>query len=257
MTASLPSQTKRQGFELEVPTLELQAALYVVATPIGHLHDITLRALGVLAASPTLACEDTRRTRKLLAHYNLPLSNKKLLRYDDHACEALRARLCSIIATGEPVALLSDSGTPTFADPGMKMVRAARRKGLPVFAVPGASAFTSALSASGLPTDRVLFLGFLPRKKAQKERLLQSLTDCGATLVFFESPHRLPSTLALLARCLPHRQACVFREMTKIYESFHSGSCASLASELAASRPRGEYTLLVSGKDDKKAEEGG
>ena len=257
MTTKNPSQTStsRQGGEEEksvsLPSLVLEAALYVVATPIGNLRDITLRALGVLDACTTLACEDTRRARRLLAHYDLRPSKKQLVRYDDHADEALRAKLCATIEQGEPVALLSDSGTPTLADPGMKLVRRCREQGLPVFAIPGASAFTAALSASGLPSDRVLFLGFLPRKNAQKERLLQSLADCEATLVFFESPHRLPSTLALLARCLPQRQACVFREMTKLFESFYTGSCEDLASMLDEKKPRGEYTLLVAGEGKK------
>ncbi len=255
MITKTPSETSQQGNEeksVSVPSLVLKAALYVVATPIGNLQDISLRALGVLAACKTLACEDTRRVRKLLVHYDLRLTAKRLVRYDDHADAAVRARLCETIGQ-EPVALLSDSGTPTLADPGMKLVRACREQGLPVFAVPGASAFTAALSASGLPSDRVLFLGFLPRKSAQKERLLQSLEDCDATLVFFESPHRLQTTLALLARCLPQRQACVFREMTKLFESFHNGSCESLARVLASRKPRGEYTLLVEGKNKKAA----
>ncbi len=236
-----------------MPSLVLEAALYVVATPIGNLQDISLRALGVLAASATLACEDTRRTRRLLTHYDLRPATKRLVRYDDHADAEVRARLCETIEQGEPVALLSDGGTPTLADPGMKLVRACREQGLPVFAVPGASAFTAALSASGLPSDRVLFLGFLPRKNAQKERLLRSLEDCEATLIFFESPHRLKTTLVLLARCLPQRQACVFREMTKLFESFHTGSCENLASELGEKKPRGEYTLLVAGKGKKNS----
>ena len=255
MTPKPPSQTLPQdgeGKSVPVPSLVLEAALYVVATPIGNLHDITLRALGVLVACPTLACEDTRRARKLLARYDIALTTKRLVRYDDHADEALRANLCTTIARGDSVALLSDSGTPTLADPGMKLVRACRGQGLPVFAIPGASAFTAALSASGLPTDRVLFLGFLPRKNAHKERLLQSMASFEATFVFFESPHRLQSTLALLARHLPQRKACVFREMTKIFESFHTGSCESLASLLAEKKPRGEYTLLVAGKDKDK-----
>ena len=258
MTTKTLSETSPQGSEeksVAVPSLALEAALYVVATPIGNLHDITLRALGVLAACETLACEDTRRARRLLAHYDLRPATKRLVRYDDHADAALRARLCATIAQGAPVALLSDSGTPTLADPGMKLVRACREQDLPVFAVPGASAFTAALSASGLPSDRVLFLGFLPRKTAQKERLLQSLASCEATLVFFESPHRLQSTLVLLARCLPRRQACVFREMTKLFESFHAGSCENLASLLVEKKPRGEYTLLVEGRNKKDAEQ--
>ena len=237
-----------------MPSLVLEGALYVVATPIGNLQDITLRALSVLDACATLACEDTRRARRLLAHYDISIAAKRLVRYDDHANATLRARLCSTIGQGEPVALLSDSGTPTFSDPGMKLVRACREQGLPVFAVPGASAFTAALSASGLPSDRVLFLGFLPRKGVQRERLLRSLAACEATLVFFESPHRLQSTLVLLSRCLPRRQACVFREMTKLFESFHTGSCEELASLLAEKKPRGEYTLLVAAKSKKDEE---
>ena len=249
-----PPQT--QGDErtcVAVPSLVLEAALYVVATPIGNLQDISLRALGVLATCRTLACEDTRRTRRLLMHYDLRPATKRMVRYDDHADAEVRDRLCAMIEQ-EPVALLSDGGTPTLADPGMKLVRACRERGLPVFAVPGASAFTAALSASGFPSDRVLFLGFLPRKNVQKERLLRSLEDCEATLIFFESPHRLKTTLVLLARCLPQRRACVFREMTKLFESFHTGSCEDVASELGERRPRGEYTLLVAGQNKKDAD---
>ncbi len=221
------------------------AGLYVVATPIGNMMDITLRAISLLSSCDMIYCEDTRKTRGLLARFSVPRARQRTLRYDDQADEKLREKICQRITEGQSIALLSDSGTPTIADPGFKLVRTCRERGLPIFPLPGPSALSAAISVCGLPSDRVLFLSFLPRKQTQKLRFLQALRECEATLVFFESPHRLQATLAMLEQCFAQRQVCLLREMTKVFETHHFAKIEEIVAELAEKKPRGEYTIVI------------
>ena len=230
------------------------AGLYVVATPIGNMLDVTLRAISLLSSCDLICCEDTRKTRGLLARYSVPCARQRMLRYDDQADEKLRDKICQRITEGQSIALLSDSGTPTIADPGFKLVRTCREQGLPVFPVPGPSALSAAISVCGLPSDRALFLGFLPRKKMQKQNLLESMKEYEATILFFESPHRLKSTLEMLEKYFAQRQICLLREMTKVFETHHFGTIEKIAAELAEKKPRGEYTIVIAPyKKQKKA----
>lgn len=220
----------------------LQPGLYIVATPIGNLGDITLRAIEVLKRVEAVACEDTRVTGKLLHHLGI---RKRMIRYDDHASEADRARLLDLMRGG-PVALVSDAGTPLVSDPGFRLVRAAQEKGLRVVPVPGASAVLAALTASGLATDSFLFGGFLPSKAGQRAKRLETLATVPATLLFFESPRRLAQSLRAMAETLGERQAVVARELTKAFEEVRRGTLAELADHYEETgSPRGEVVVCV------------
>lgn len=219
----------------------LEPGLYIVATPIGNLGDITLRAIDVLRGVSAIACEDTRVTGRLLNHLGL---KKRMIRYDDHAGEAGRERLLDLMAT-EPVALVSDAGTPLISDPGYKLVRHAREAGIAVTSLPGPSAAVVALTLSGLPSDRFLFAGFLPSKTKARAEALVELALVPATLVFYESAQRLLDTLASIADALPGREVSVARELTKKFEECRSGSPEELAEHYAAHPPKGEIVLLV------------
>jgi len=221
--------------------------LYLVALPIGNLRDVTLRALDMLAAADTLAVEDTRVTRKLLAHYGL---DRPMTAYHEHNAERVRPKLLDRIAAGEVVALVSDAGLPTISDPGFKLVRAAHERGLPVSCLPGASAPTAALAVSGLPTDRFLFAGFLPAKAAARRAALAGLAEVPATLVVFETAPRLAAALAAMAEALGDREAAVARELTKRFEEVRRGRLAALADHYAeAGPPRGEIVVVVAPPD--------
>jgi 16S rRNA (cytidine1402-2'-O)-methyltransferase len=220
----------------------LAAGLYLVATPIGNLADISLRALGVLARADLVYCEDTRHSLKLLNHYGIRAS---LRSYHEHNAERERGPLLAEIEAGRSVALISDAGTPLVSDPGYKLVRAARERGLPVSAIPGASAVLAALSIAGLPSDQFHFTGFLPAKGAARRTRLQELAAIGATLVLFESPRRLAAALADMASVLGARPAAVTRELTKLHETLHAGSLAELAARFAHEEARGEVVVLV------------
>jgi 16S rRNA (cytidine1402-2'-O)-methyltransferase len=212
--------------------------LVICPTPIGNLDDITLRALAALAAADVVACEDTRRTGRLLRHHAIEAA---LVSYHEHN-EARRAReLTARIQSGETVALVSDSGTPLISDPGYALLRACLEAGLPVEVLPGASAVTTALLASGLPPSRWCFGGFLPRTAGEREK---ALAGGAATLVAFESPRRLPATLELLARREPERQLAVCRELTKLHEEVIRGSASEVASHFRAHPPRGEVVIV-------------
>src|SRR5215475_6614350 len=188
----------------------LAGGLYIVATPIGNLRDITLRALDVLAAADLIACEDTRITRRLLDHYGIATP---LTPYHEHNAVAARPKLLARLADGAALALVSDAGTPLISDPGFKLVRAAREAGHPVSVLPGASAVLAALAVGGLPTDRFFFEGFLPPKQAARQKRVTALANIQATLVLFESGSRLASTLADLAATLGPRDAAICREL--------------------------------------------
>jgi 16S rRNA (cytidine1402-2'-O)-methyltransferase len=224
--------------------------LYVVATPIGNLADWTHRAEEAVRGADLILCEDTRHTRKLLARYDI---KGRLESYHDFNEADKAERLADRIAEGTAVALVSDAGTPTVSDPGYRIVRACRSKGVPVIPIPGASALTAALSVSGLPTDEFLFVGFLPSKKEARRRKLKALSSQTATLVFYEAPHRLRATLADMQDVLGDREAFLGREMTKLHEDYTLGPISQVLDQVTA---RGEAVIVVEGaKDARKTRE--
>ncbi|ADU96278.1 16S rRNA (cytidine(1402)-2'-O)-methyltransferase [Thermovibrio ammonificans] len=217
--------------------------LYVVATPIGNLKDITLRALEVLKGCDFIACEDTRQTRKLLKHYGI--EGKELLSYHEHNEEQAAKEIVERLKGGESCALVSDAGTPCISDPGYRVVKLAREEGIEVTPVPGPSAVTAALSASGLPTDRFLFVGFLPRKEGQLKEALKEAVELPYTVVAYESPHRLEKTLTLLSELYPDATVALFKEITKVNEAFLKGTPEELLKELRErGMVKGEFVLL-------------
>lgn len=219
----------------------LLPGLYIVATPIGNLGDITLRAIETLRGVSAVACEDTRVTGKLLHHLGL---KKKLVRYDDHAGEGDRERLLALMEA-EPVALVSDAGTPLISDPGYRLVRTARERGIAVTSLPGPNAAVVAMTLSGLPNDRFLFAGFLPNKAKAREDMLAELAKVPATLIFYDTAPRLDASLAAIASVLPGREVAVGRELTKKFEECRSGSPQELSEHYAAHPPKGEIVLLI------------
>lgn len=217
--------------------------LYLVATPIGNLRDITLRALEILAGADVIACEDTRVTRKLLAHYGI---STPMLAYHEHNAAAARPKLLARLAVDESVALVSDAGTPLISDPGYKLVRAVQDAGHAVTAIPGASATLAALNVAGLPTDRFFFEGFLPSKAGQRRARIAELVRIPATLLLFETGPRLADTLADLAADFGPREAAICRELTKMYEEVRRADLASLAADYATMpEPRGEIVIVI------------
>lgn len=220
----------------------LAPGLYVVATPIGNLRDITLRALDVLAAADLVLAEDTRVAGKLLSAYGL---SKKLERYDEHAAERTGPKALAALAEGARVALVSDAGTPLVSDPGFRLVREAVAQGSAVFPIPGASALLAGLSVAGLPTDRFLFAGFPPPRSAARRGFLEELAGIRATLVFFEGGSRLADSLADMAEVFGPREAAVGRELTKLYETVIRGSLPDLAADPRMDAPKGELVILV------------
>jgi 16S rRNA (cytidine1402-2'-O)-methyltransferase len=228
----------------------LEPGLYVVATPIGNLGDVTLRALDTLAAADVLACEDTRVTRRLLDRYGIVA---KVTAYHEHSGREAHRRLLDQLAEEKSVALVSDAGTPLLSDPGSALVADAIEAGHRVVPIPGPSSLATALSASGLPTDEVLFLGFLPSKAAARRKYLEVAAPIMATLVIFESPNRIASLLADAATILgDDRTASVCRELTKIHETFDRGTLAELAARYASDDTKGEIVLVVSPPDEEK-----
>ena len=221
----------------------LACGLHVVATPIGNLRDITLRALETLGAADLIACEDTRVTRKLLDHYGIATP---LTPYHEHNAETARPKILARLAGGAAVALVSDAGTPLVSDPGFKLVRAARAEGHAVFALPGASAVLAALTVSGLPSDRFVFEGFLPPREGARRNRIAEIKSIPATLIVFETGPRLSAALADLAQGLGPRPAAVCRELTKLHEEVRRGDLATLAADYAAAaEPRGEIVIVI------------
>ncbi len=220
----------------------LAGGLYVVATPIGNLGDITLRALAVLAGADLIACEDTRVTRKLLDRYCV---TTPLTAYHDHNAAKARPALLRRLADGAAIALVSDAGTPLVSDPGYKLVCAAQDAGHAVTALPGASALLAALAIAGLPTDQFLFAGFLPPKQAARRTRITELAPIPATIVLFETGPRLAATLADLAAGLGPRNAAVCRELTKLHEEIRRGDLNTLAQGAGTSEVRGEIVLVI------------
>jgi len=220
----------------------LMPGLYLVATPIGNLRDITLRALDVLAAADLILAEDTRVTAKLLSVYGL---KGRLERYDEHGAARTRPKALAALETGARVALVSDAGTPLVSDPGYRLVGEAVAAGLPVFPIPGASSTLAALSVAGLPTDRFLFAGFPPPKSAARRSFLEGLRGVQATLVFFEGASRLGASLADMADVLGPRPAAVARELTKLHETVVRADLAALAADPTLAAPKGEVVIVV------------
>lgn len=238
--------SKRERHDSGEGGAALPPGLYLVATPIGHARDITLRALDILAAADVLAAEDTRRTRQLLDIHGVALAGRPLVPYHDHNGAAQRPVLLRHIAEGRSVALVSDAGTPLLADPGWRLAREAIDAGLPVTAAPGASALLAALSVAGLPTDRFLFAGFPPPKAGERARWLADLASVPATVVLYESPRRLADTLAALHTAFGERPAAVCRELTKRFEEVRRGTLGALAEAAAgAEPPRGEIAIVI------------
>lgn len=223
------------------PDQPLHPGLYIVATPIGNLGDITLRAISVLRAADVIACEDTRVTGKLLKHLGI---SARLQRYDDHASDDARARLIDT-ARSQAVALVSDAGTPLISDPGYRLVREARGAGVAITTIPGACAAIAGLTLAGLPNDRFLFAGFLPVKDKARRDTLEGLAGLAATLIFYETAPRLEKSLRAIADIWPGREVAVARELSKLYEECRTGTAGELAAHYAAHPPRGEIVLLI------------
>lgn len=223
------------------PNANLAPGLYMVATPIGNLGDITRRAVDTLERCAAVACEDTRVTAKLLRHLGI---TKPLWRYDDHSSEADRQRLLDAMRH-QAVVLVSDAGTPLVSDPGYRLVRDARAAGISITSLPGPSAPVMAITLAGLPSDRFLFAGFLPQKDKARADVLAELAAVPSTLVFFDTAPRLVKSLAAIAQVLPGREVAVARELTKLYEECRTGTPVELIAHYEAHPPRGEIVLLV------------
>ncbi len=238
----------------EIAARPLEPALYLVATPIGNLGDITLRALETLAACDVLACEDTRVTRVLLDRYGI---RQRSFAYHEHNAEEAGPRLIAALEEGRSVALVSDAGTPLVSDPGYRLVERAREAGIRVVPVPGPSAVLAALTGSGLPSDAFMFAGFLPVKDGARRSRLEELRAVPATLIFFESPRRLADSLAAMADVLGERRATIGRELTKAFEEFRTETLPSLAAHYAeAETPKGEVVVCVAPPGDEPVEAG-
>jgi len=231
------------------PTLQPPSpgTLYVVATPIGHLGDLSPRAAHFLRACDVVACEDTRVTRHLLAHAG---SHRPLVSYHDYQEEAQAAQLVEKLRAGQTVALVCDAGTPNISDPGFRLVRACRRAGMPVVPVPGPSAILAAVCASGLPTNGFLFAGFLPPKSAARQRFLEKYRDFEYTVVLYESCHRIAKLADDIVAVLgPTRPVAIARELTKKFETFLIGPAADVRAQLVGDQLRGEFTVVIAPAD--------
>ena len=229
--------------QTEIAARPLTPALYLVATPIGNLGDITLRALETLAGADHVACEDTRVTRVLLDRYGI---RQRPTAYHEHNAGEAGPRLIEALENGRSVALVSDAGTPLVSDPGFRLVGQAQERGIRVVPIPGASAVLAALTASGLPSDAFFFAGFLPVKDGQKRTRLEEVRAVPGTLIFFESPRRVADTLEAMADVLGARQAAIGRELTKAFEEIRTGTLAELAAHYAAAdTPKGEIVICV------------
>ena len=238
---SEPSRAWKRSKPAALATLA--PGLYLVATPIGNLADISLRALEVLAKADLVVCEDTRTTRKLLTAHGIAA---RLTAYHDHNAARVRPKLMKRLECGEAVALVSDAGTPLISDPGYKLVAAAAEANVTVTAVPGASAGLAALTVSGLPSDRFLFAGFLPNRSGARRRALAELAPIPASLVIYESARRLPAALADMAEVLGPRPAAVARELTKLHEEVRRGTLPALAEHYQrAGPPKGELVVVI------------
>jgi 16S rRNA (cytidine1402-2'-O)-methyltransferase len=220
----------------------MPGTLYLVATPIGNLRDITLRAIDILRDVDVIACEDTRHTRKLLTSFDI---GKKLISYHEHNEAERAAEIVEFLSSGKNVAIVSDAGTPGINDPGYRVVRAAADSGFNVVPVPGPAAFVNATVVSGLPTDSLFFGGFLPSKKQARQKRLKEIRNIPATLVFYETPHRLLRSLEDCIEILGDRNASVTRELTKLHEETVRGKLTDIRSHFETNAPRGEFVICV------------
>jgi 16S rRNA (cytidine1402-2'-O)-methyltransferase len=218
--------------------------LFVVATPIGNLGDITLRAIEVLKSADVVAAEDTRRSGMLLKHLGI---KKPFISYHEHNEAARTTELVERLARDENIALITDAGTPGISDPGLRLIRECVRRGLPFTIIPGPSSILTALLGSGFSTEKFSFRGFLPVKSGQRERELRAAAEREETVIFFESPYRLTKTLAACIDLMPERQLCVARELTKKFEEFRRGTASELFAHFQAHPPKGEIVLVISG----------
>lgn len=225
----------------------MPGTLYLVATPIGNLQDITLRALETLRSVDLIACEDTRHTGNLLNHFRI---SNRAVSYHEHNEQERAEQLADRLIQGESIAIVSDAGTPGICDPGYRIVRRAIEIGAPVVSIPGAAAFVNALVSSGLASDSVFFGGFLPAKKGERRKRLETARDIPATLIFYEAPHRLVKSLQDCLDILGSRPAAVARELTKLHEEIVRGSVAELANHFSDTTIKGEIVLLFSQGDD-------
>jgi 16S rRNA (cytidine1402-2'-O)-methyltransferase len=230
---------------------KLDAGLFIVATPIGNLRDITLRAIDTLKDADAIACEDTRVTRRLLSALDI---DSTLLTYHEHNAAKMRPRLIDRMRNGASIALVSDAGTPLISDPGFKLVRACHEAEIAVTALPGPSAVMTGLVLSGLPTDRFQFCGFLPSRRGARRAMLETVAAIDATLVFFESARRLPDTLVDMADLLGARDAAVTRELTKLFEEVRHGDLVTLAALYEDNPPKGEVVIVVGAPGDSDGE---
>lgn len=242
----MKSQPKSSSAQESSGSGRKAGTLYLCATPIGNLEDITLRALSTLREVDWIAAEDTRRTRKLLNHFGI---SKPVISYHEHNEAQRAAELLERLARGESGALVSDAGTPVLSDPGYPLVRRAIEEGIAVVPVPGPSALIAALIVSGLPPHPFYFGGFLPRKEAERARVLKELAPLPATLVFYEAPHRLVETLEAARSILGDRNAAVARELTKLHEEVRRGKLSELASHFGAEGARGECVVVIAGAE--------
>jgi 16S rRNA (cytidine1402-2'-O)-methyltransferase len=217
---------------------------FVVATPIGNLGDITLRAIDVLKSADVVAAEDTRRSGMLLKHLGI---KKPFISYHEHNEAARTMELVERLARGENIALITDAGTPGLSDPGLRLIRECIKRELPFTIIPGASSILMALLGSGFSTEKFSFRGFLPVKSGQRERELRAATERDETAIFFESPYRLTKTLAACIDIIPERKLCVARELTKKFEEFRRGTASELLAHYQAHPPKGEIVLVISG----------
>jgi 16S rRNA (cytidine1402-2'-O)-methyltransferase len=216
--------------------------LYLVATPIGNLEDITLRAIRILKEVSAIACEDTRHTQKLLNHYGV---TNRLVSYHEHNENTRAPELLAEMERGAAIALVSDAGTPIISDPGHRLVALCAERGIPVLPIPGPSSPLAALSASGLPSESFLFVGFLPERQGERRRALSTYAACPHTLILFEAPHRIAKALADAAEILGPRPAVLAREITKLHEEFLRANLVDLEKRIRQSPPRGEITLVI------------
>ncbi len=244
---SLPVERRDAPEPVSANHIPGQGCLYLIATPIGNLEDISLRALRLMKEADVIACEDTRETRKLLSHYDI---HTRLESYHEHNEMTRAPELVIVLEQGAKVALVSDAGTPVVSDPGHRLVTLCLRHGIPVVPVPGASALVAALAASGMPTEQFLFAGFLPSRPSERRKSMRSLTAIPATLVFYEAPHRIAEMLDDALGILGNRLCVVAREVTKLHEEFRRGRIVELIASFREAPPRGEITVIFGPADE-------
>ncbi|OLB66254.1 MAG: 16S rRNA (cytidine(1402)-2'-O)-methyltransferase [Gemmatimonadetes bacterium] len=231
----------------------MAGTLYVVATPLGNLGDLSPRAADTLKRVAAVAAEDTRHSKPLLHHVG---SKAELISFHEHSSDRALERILRILTEGRDVALITDAGTPAISDPGVDLVAAARERGVPIVTIPGPTAVAASLAVCGIPADRYLFLGFLPRKGSDRRRLLSTAAASEWTVVMFEAPNRVTQLLADLAEaCGPERQAAVSRELTKVFEETRAGTLQELSAHYAEAPVRGEVTVVLSGTGKQRVEE--